>query len=388
MNEKSKLIRTQAPRSSQREHSVPLYLTSSFVFDDAEHGRAMFADEVEGNIYSRYSNPNTTEFIEKIRDFEGAEDGLAFSSGMAAVFASIAGLLRSGDHIVAFRSIFGSTHQLFTQLLPRWGITTTYVDASQPEDFEKALRPETKMVFLETPSNPGLELVDLEWLGKLKQKHNFILNVDNCFATPYLQKPIEYGADLVSHSATKYMDGQGRILGGVLVGRKDLIKELMFFIRHTGPAMSAFNAWTLSKSLETLPVRMDRHCSNALKVAEVLEKHPEVELVRYPFLPSHPQYELAKRQMKQGGGIVTFIIKGGIKRATKFMDALKMISLSSNLGDTRTIATHPASTTHSKLNDSERAQIGIYPGSIRISAGLEDIDDIVEDLTRALTNSK
>lgn len=388
MNEKSKLIRTQAPRSSQREHSVPLYLTSSFVFDDAEHGRAMFADEVEGNIYSRYSNPNTTEFIEKIRDFEGAEDGLAFSSGMAAVFASIAGLLRSGDHIVAFRSIFGSTHQLFTQLLPRWGITTTYVDASQPEDFEKALRPETKMVFLETPSNPGLELVDLEWLGKLKQKHNFILNVDNCFATPYLQKPIEYGADLVSHSATKYMDGQGRVLGGVLVGRKDLIKELMFFIRHTGPAMSPFNAWTLSKSLETLPVRMDRHCSNALKVAEALEKHDEVELVRYPFLPSHPQYELAKRQMKQGGGIVTFIIKGGIKRATKFMDALEMISLSSNLGDTRTIATHPASTTHSKLNDSERAQIGIYPGSIRISAGLEDIDDIVEDLTRALTNSK
>lgn len=388
MNEKSKLIRTQAPRSSQREHSVPLYLTSSFVFDDAEHGRAMFADEVEGNIYSRYSNPNTTEFIDKIRDFEGAEDGLAFSSGMAAVFASIAGLLRSGDHIVAFRSIFGSTHQLFTQLLPRWGITTTYVDASQPEDFEKALRLETKMVFLETPSNPGLELVDLEWLGKLKVKHNFILNVDNCFATPYLQKPIDFGADLVSHSATKYMDGQGRVLGGVLVGRKDLIKELMFFIRHTGPAMSAFNAWTFSKSLETLPVRMDRHCSNALKVAEALEQHAEVELVRYPFLPSHPQYELAKRQMKQGGGIVTFIIKGGIERAGRFMDALEMISLSSNLGDTRTIATHPASTTHSKLSDSERAQIGIYPGSIRISAGLEDIGDIIEDLTRALNNSK
>ncbi|MHB1177861.1 MAG: trans-sulfuration enzyme family protein [Daejeonella sp.] len=388
MNEKSKLIRTQTPRSSQREHSVPLYLTSSFVFDDAEHGRAMFADEVEGNIYSRYSNPNTTEFIQKIRDFEGAEDGLAFSSGMAAVFASIAGLLRSGDHIVAFRSIFGSTHQLFTQLLPRWGITTTYVDASKPEDFEKALRPETKMVFLETPSNPGLELVDLEWLGKLKLKHNFILNVDNCFATPYLQKPIEFGADLVSHSATKYMDGQGRILGGVLVGRKDLVKELMFFIRHTGPAMSAFNAWTLSKSLETLPVRMDRHCSNALKVAEILEQHQEVELVRYPFLPSHPQYELAKRQMKQGGGIVTFIVKGGIERARKFMDALEMISLSPNLGDTRTIATHPVSTTHSKLTDDERAQIGIFPGSIRISVGLEDINDIAEDLTRALNNSK
>jgi len=244
------------------------------------------------------------------------------------------------------------------------------------------------MVFLETPSNPGLELVDLEWLGKLKVKHNFILNVDNCFATPYLQKPIEFGADLVSHSATKYMDGQGRVLGGVLVGRKDLIKELMFFIRHTGPAMSAFNAWTFSKSLETLPVRMDRHCSNALTVAEVLEQHEEVELVRYPFLPSHPQFELAKRQMKQGGGIVTFIVKGGIERARRFMDALEMISLSSNLGDTRTIATHPVSTTHSKLSDDERAQIGIFPGSIRISVGLEDVNDIAEDLTRALINSK
>jgi O-succinylhomoserine sulfhydrylase len=388
MKEQSKLIRTQAARTSNKEHSVPLYLTSSFVFDNAEHGRAMFAEEVEGNIYSRYSNPNTTEFIDKVRDFEGAEAGLAFSSGMAAVFASIAGLLSSGDHIVAFRSIFGSTHQLFTQLLPRWGITTTYVDASKPEDFEPALRPETKMVFLETPSNPGLELVDLEWLGKLKQKHNFILNVDNCFATPYLQKPIQYGADLVSHSATKYMDGQGRVLGGVVVGRKDLLKELMFFIRHTGPAMSAFNAWTISKSLETLPVRMDRHCRNALKVAETLEQHPEVDLVRYPHLPSHPQYELAKRQMKQGGGIVTFIVKGGFERGKRFMDALKMILLSPNLGDTRSIATHPPSTTHSKLSDAERAKIGIFPGSIRISVGLEDIDDILEDLTQALDNSK
>ncbi|MBC7757442.1 MAG: aminotransferase class V-fold PLP-dependent enzyme [Phormidesmis sp. FL-bin-119] len=388
MKESTKLIRTQSPRTDQREHSVPLYLTSSFMFDDAEHGRALFTEEVEGNIYSRYSNPNTSEFIQKVCDAEGAEAGLAFSSGMAAVFASFAGLLKSGDHIVAFRSLFGSTHQLFTQLLPRWGITTTYVDASKPEDFEKALRPETKMVFLETPSNPGLELVDLEWLGALRKKHNFILNVDNCFATPYLQKPIQYGADLVSHSSTKYMDGQGRVLGGVVVGRKDLIKEMLFFIRHTGPAMSAFNAWVFSKSLETLPVRMDRHCSNALKVAEALEKHAEVEMVRYPFLPSHPQYDLAKRQMKQGGGVVTFIIKGGIERAMRFLDALEMISLSSNLGDTRSIATHPVSTTHSKLTDEERAQIGIFPGSIRISVGLEDSDDIIEDLSRALDHSK
>jgi O-succinylhomoserine sulfhydrylase len=388
MKEQSKLIRSQTSRSSNREHSVPLYLTSSFVFDDAEHGRAMFAEEVEGNVYSRYSNPNTAELITKIVEMEGAEAGLAFSSGMAAVFASIAGLLRSGDHIVAFRSVFGSTHQLFTQLLPRWGITTTYVDVAKPEDFEKALRPETKMVFLETPSNPGLELVDLEWIGELKKKHNFILNVDNCFATPYLQKPIPYGADLVSHSATKYMDGQGRVLGGLVVGRADLIKEMMFFIRHTGPAMSAFNAWTISKSLETLTLRMDRHCSSALKVAETLEQHSEVEEVRYPFLPSHPQYELAKRQMKQGGGVVTFTVKGGFERAKRFMDALDMILLTSNLGDSRSIATHPASTTHSKLNDEERAQIGIFPGSIRISVGLEDLDDILDDLTGALENSK
>ena len=388
MKEQSKLIRNQAIRSSNLEHSVPLYLTSSFVFDDAEHGRALFAEEVEGNVYSRYSNPNTAEFISKIVEMEGAEDGLAFSSGMAAVFASIAGLLQSGDHIVAFRSVFGSTHQLFTKLLPRWGITTTYVDVSNPEDFEKALRPETKMVFLETPSNPGLELVDLEWIGEMKQKHNFILNVDNCFATPYLQKPIPYGADLVSHSATKYFDGQGRVLGGIVVGRADLIKEMMFFIRHTGPALSAFNAWTISKSLETLTLRMDRHCSSALKVAEILEEHPEVEEVRYPFLPSHPQFELAKRQMKQGGGVVTFTVKGGFERAKLFMDALNMISLTSNLGDSRSIATHPASTTHSKLSDEERAQIGIYPGSIRISVGLEDIDDITEDLTTALESSK
>ena len=388
MKEQSKLIRKQAARSQNREHSVPLYLTSSFIFDDAEQGRAVFADEVKGNIYSRYSNPNTSEFIEKVCEMEGAEAGLAFSSGMAAVFASLAGLLRSGDHVLACRSIFGSTHQLLNQLFPRWGITYTYVDASKPEEWEAAIKPETRMIFLETPSNPGLELVDLEWLCGLKKKHpNIIINVDNCFATPYLQKPIEYGADLVSHSATKYFDGQGRVLGGVVVGRADLMKELMFFIRHTGPAMSAFNAWIFSKSLETLTIRMDRHCSSALKLAEMLEAHPEVESVRYPHLPSHPQYELAKRQMKQGGGIVTFNIKGGFERAKSFLDALEMILISSNLGDSRTIATHPASTTHSKLTEEERLAIGIQPGSIRISVGLEDSEDILNDIKQALDNS-
>jgi O-succinylhomoserine sulfhydrylase len=389
MKEQSKLVRSQTQRSQNREHSVPLYLTSSFIFDDAEQGRAIFAGEEDGNVYSRYSNPNTNEFIQKVCALEGAEAGLAFSSGMAAVFASFAAILKAGDHIVACRSIFGSTHQLFTQLFPRWGITTSYVEASAPETWEQAIQANTKMIFLETPSNPGLELIDLEWLGGFKKKYpHIILNVDNCFATPYLQKPINYGFDLVSHSATKYMDGQGRVLGGIVVGKQELIDEIMFFIRHTGPAMSPFNAWVISKSLETLGLRMDRHCSNALAVAQKLEASGEVETVRYPFLPSHPQYELAKRQMKAGGGIVTFIIKGGFDRAKRFLDSLNMILITSNLGDSRSIATHPASTTHSKLTDEERKMIGIYPGSIRISVGLEDIEDILEDLEQALEASK
>lgn len=389
MKEESKLIRTQTSRSYNREHSTPMYLTSSFIFEDAEQGRAIFADEIKGNIYSRYSNPNTTEFIDKVCMMEGAEAGLAFSSGMAAVFASFAGLLKAGDHIVSFRSIFGSTHQLLTTLFPRWGITSTYVDAATPEKLEEAILPNTKMIFLETPSNPGLELVDLEWLCKIKEKYpHIIINVDNCFATPYLQKPLQYGVDIVSHSATKYMDGQGRVLGGVVCGRADLIKEMMFFIRHTGPAMSAFNAWLLSKSLETMPLRMDKHCSNALAVAQALEKSEEVEVVRYPHLPSHPQYELAKKQMKQGGGIVTFILKGGFERAKRFLDALEMFLITSNLGDSRSIATHPASTTHSKLKEEERNQIGIFPGSIRLSVGLENTEDIIADVLNALEKSK
>lgn len=388
MKEQTKLIRTQAVRSANREHSVPLYLTSSFIFDDAEQGRAVFAGEQDANIYSRYSNPNTTEFITKVCEMEGAEDGLAFASGMAAVFASLAGFLKNGDHVIACRSVFGSTSQLLNQLLPRWGITHTYVDALKPEEWEAAIRPETKMIFLETPSNPGLELVDLEWLGSLKSKYpGVILNVDNCFATPYLQKPILYGIDIVCHSATKYMDGQGRVLGGVVVGRKDLIAELMFFIRHTGPAMSPFNAWLLSRSLETLPLRMDRHCQNALTVAELLEKHQAVKTVTYPFLPSHPQYALAKKQMKAGGGVVTFELKDGFDAAKNFLDALQMILITSNLGDSRSIATHPSSTTHSKLTEEDRNLIGIFPGTIRISVGLEDISDILEDISDALTAS-
>lgn len=389
MKEQTRLIRQQSERSQFREHATPLYLTSSFIFDSAEQGRAIFAEEETGNVYSRYSNPNVTEFIDKVCVLEGAEAGLAFASGMAAVFASFAALLKSGDHIVSCRSLFGSTHQILTKILPKWGISNTYVDASRPDDWEKAIQPNTRMIFLETPSNPGLELIDLEWVGSFKEKYpDIILNVDNCFATPYLQKPIQYGFDIVSHSATKYMDGQGRVLGGVVVGRKNLLQEMMFFIRQTGPSMSPFNAWILSKSLETLGLRMDRHCSNAFTIAQVLDSHEEVEVVRYPFLPSHPQYELAKRQMKAGGGVVTFVIKGGFDRAKRFLDALNMILITSNLGDSRSIATHPASTTHSKLSDAEREQIGIHPGSIRISVGLEDIEDITEDIIQALSRSR
>lgn len=380
-------IRTQSKRTDNREHSVPLYLTSSFVFDSAEQGRALFADEMEGNIYSRFSNPNTSEFIEKMAALEHAEDGFAFATGMAAVFVGFGALLQSGDHILASRSLFGSSHQLLTKVLPKWGITHTYVNASAPEHWENAIQKNTRMIFVETPSNPGLELIDLERLGTLKQKHHLLLSVDNCFATPYLQTPIDFGADLVIHSATKFIDGQGRVLGGVIVGAKELIKEIRFFSRHTGPAMSPFNAWILSKSLETLAVRMDRHCANAMAVARAAEKHTEIESVQYPFLSSHPQHALAKKQMTQGGGVVTFVVRGGYDRAKRFIDAIRMASSTANLGDARTTVTHPASTTHSKLTDEERKRVGIVPGLIRISAGLEHSDDIVADIEQALERS-
>ena len=387
--DQSRIIREQATRSATREHSVPLYLTSSFIFESAEQGRAIFAEEEEGMVYSRYANPNTTEFIKRVSTLEGAETGLAFASGMAAVFASFAAFIESGDHIVSSRAIFGSTHQLLTQVFPKWGVTHTYVNTADIDAWENAIQANTKILFLESPSNPGLELYDLEKLGELKKKNpHIIFAIDNCFATPYLQKPLKYGFDLSIHSATKYMDGQGRVLGGVIVGNQEHINKLMFFIRHTGPAMSPFNAWILSKSLETLGLRMDRHCSNALALAQALEAHAEIENVIYPFLPSHPQYELAKKQMKAGGGIVTFEVKGGKDRAFRFIDELEMIRYTSNLGDSRSIATHPATTTHAKLMENERESLGIKPGTIRLSVGLEDQEDIVEDILQALESTK
>ena len=388
MNEKLETlaIRTQTERSQFDEHSTPLYLTSSFVFEDAEDMRASFAEEKEKNLYSRFSNPNVTEFIDKIVKMEGAESGYAFATGMAAIYSTFAALLNSGDHIVSCQSVFGSTHTLFTKYFPKWNIETTYFKAEDAENVEKYIQPNTKILYLETPTNPAIEVLDLEFFGKIAEKHNLIFIVDNCFATPYLQQPIKYGADIVVHSATKLIDGQGRVLGGVAVGKADLIKEIYLFARNTGPAMSPFNAWILSKSLETLTIRVEKHCENALKVAEFLENHPNVELVKYPFLKSHPSYEIAKKQMKLGGNIVAFEVKGGIAGGRNFLNKIKMCSLSANLGDTRTIVTHPASTTHSKLSDEERNEVGITAGLVRCSVGLENVEDIIADLKQALDN--
>lgn len=380
-------IRTQIERTQYQEHSAPLYLTSSFIFDDAEDMRASFSEEKKRNIYSRFTNPNTSEFVEKIAKMEGAETGYAFATGMSAVFSTLAALLNSGDHIISARSIFGSTHGLFTKFFPKWNISHSYFNVTEVDKIESLIKPETKLIFAETPTNPGVDILDLEKLGRIAKKHNLLLIIDNCFATPYLQNPIKFGADLVIHSATKLIDGQGRVLGGVTVGNEELIREIYLFSRNTGPALSPFNAWVLSKSLETLHVRLDRHCENALKVAEFLEAHPNAENVKYPFLRSHPQYEIAKKQMKLGGNVVSFEIKGGIDAGRKFIDAIKLCSRSANLGDTRSIVTHPASTTHGKLSEEERLEAGIAPGLVRVSVGLEHIDDIVQDINQALAVS-
>lgn len=381
-------VRTRVKQTQEKENSSPLFLTSSFTFDSAEHMRGAFTEEIPSNIYSRFSNPSVKEFEDKMALLEGTEAAYATATGMAAVFASFMSFLKTGDHVVSARAIFGSTHTMLVKYLPKWGIEHSYFDGDDPKEIEKLIKKNTKMLFVETPSNPGLEIFDLEVLGKIAKKHKLLFHVDNCFATPYLQQPVKYGADLITHSATKFIDGQGRVLGGAVCGKKDLIKEIYLFCRNTGPALSPFNAWVLSKSLETLAVRMDRHCENALKLAEHLSKHKEIENVNYPFLASHPQFKIAKKQMKAGGGVVAYAVKGGYERAKKFMDALEMITLSANLGDARTIATHPASSTHQKLSEDERKAAGITPGLIRTSVGLEHIGDIISDIENALKKSK
>ncbi len=384
LNPITEAIRIQIPRTNEQEHSTPLYLTSSFRFDEAETMRAAFADENDENIYSRFSNPNVDEFIKKMCVLEGVEAGFATATGMAAVFASMFALLKQGDHLICCSSVFGSTHTMVTKFLPRYGIETTFVAANNKNEWEQAVRLNSKMVYIETPTNPQLEIIDLEWAGNFCKQHNLIFNVDNCFATPLLQKPVEYGADLIVHSATKWIDGQGRVLGGIVVGKADLIKEIFMFSRNTGPSLSPFNAWILSKSLETLDVRLQRHCENAMKVALALKQHKNVSWVKYPFLEDHPQYDIAKKQMKAGGGIVCFEVKGGVEKGRQFLNNLEMLSMTANLGDTRSIASHPASTTHSKLSEEERLSVGITPGLIRISVGLEYADDIINDLMQAL----
>jgi O-succinylhomoserine sulfhydrylase len=377
-------IRIRAKQTPDKEHSSPLFLTSSFCYDDAEDMRAVFADEKEAYMYSRFSNPTVQEFTDRLAALEGAEDGFATASGMSAVVATFLTFLKKGDHLLACNAIFGSTHTIITKYLPKYGIDYTYVNADDPQSWEAAIRPNTKMLYLETPTNPALDIIDLAAAGELCRKHKIIFNVDNCFATPIGQTPIQYGADLVVHSATKWIDGQGRVLGGAILGKKDLIHEIYLFCRSTGPSLSPFNAWVLSRSLETLDVRMERHSSNALYIAQQLEGHPAIASLRYPFLPSHPQFAIAKKQMHNGGGIVCFELKGGLEAGRKFLDSLKMLSLTANLGDTRSIASHPASTTHAKLTPEERAAVGIGPGLIRISVGLEHRDDILADIKNGL----
>jgi O-succinylhomoserine sulfhydrylase len=303
---------------------------------------------------------------------------------MSAVFGSFMALLSAGDHLLCSKAIFGSTHTVITKYLPKFGIEYSYVDGNDLQQWECAVRPNTKMIFLETPTNPGLEVIDIAAVAGIAKAHNVILNVDNCFATPYGQQPIRLGADLVVHSGTKWLDGQGRVLGGVVVGKKELIHQIYLFSRSTGPALSPFNAWVLSKSLETLDVRMERHVKNAMSIAAQLEGHKEIAMVKYPFLPSHPQYEIAKKQMYNGGGLFCFELKGGLESGRKFLDHLQMLSLTANLGDTRSIASHPASTTHAKLTEAERLAVNITPGLIRISVGLEHEEDILNDILQAL----
>ena len=381
-------IRNQLSRSQKKEHSVPIFATSSFVFDSAEEARAVFAEEVDGYFYSRIANPNSDEFATKLAEMEGCEDGIATSTGMSSIFIALVAHLRSGDHIVSSRSLFGSSHQIITQILPKWGITHTFVDYTNPEGWEAAITPNTRVFFAETPSNPGLDLIDLEQVGKLAKDNNCLFIVDNCFATPYIQNPAEYGCDLVCHSATKFIDGQGRTLGGAVVGNKEAMEQVHFFARQTGPSLSPFNAWILSKSLETLAVRMEKHCSNALALAEHLENVDGIKTVKYPHLPSHPQYKLAKKQMRLGGGLISFELEGGYERCIRFIDAIEMFSVTPNLGDTRTAITHPASTTHSKLSEEEQNAVGITKALVRMSVGLEHIEDMIDDIEQALKKSE
>ncbi len=379
-------IHTGIHRSQFNEHSEALYLTSSFVFDNAAQAAARFSGEEPGNIYSRFTNPTVTALEERLAALEEAETCIATSTGMSAILASVMGLLSAGDHIVASRSLFGATVNLFNNILKRFNIDTTFVSATDVSAWEAAVRPNTKLFFLETPSNPLTEISDITALSKVAKKAGAWLAVDNCFCTPILQKPLKLGADLVIHSATKYLDGQGRVLGGAVLGSRELLMDggIFAFLRTAGPTLSAFNAWVVLKGLETLKIRLDAHSANALQIARWLEVQPNIERVYYPGLPSHPQYDLAASQQKNGGGIVSFEVKGGKQAAWRVIDATRLLSITANLGDTKSTLTHPASTTHGRISQEARDDAGITDGLLRIAVGLEAVKDIQTDLIRGL----
>ena len=378
-------VRAGIHRSQFNEHAEALYLTSSFVFDNAAQAAARFSGSEAGMVYSRYTNPTVQTLQERLAALEDAQCCVATASGMSAILASVLGLLRAGDHIVAANSLFGATVQLFNNWLPRLGIETSFVAGTQPSAWAQALRPNTRMLFLETPSNPLTEIYDIAALAQLAHEHGALLAVDNCFCTPALQRPLALGADLVIHSATKYLDGQGRVLGGAVLGARALIEEpLVTFLRNAGPTLSPFNAWVILKGLETLKLRMDAHCAGALALAHWLEAHPHVVRVNYPGLESHPQYALAARQQRSGGGIVSFVVKGGREAAWRVIDSTRLISITANLGDTKSTITHPASTTHGRLSPQAREAAGLEEGLLRVAVGLESVRDLQADLARGL----
>jgi len=380
-------LHTGIHRSQFNEHSEAMYLTSSFVFDSAAQAAARFSGNEPGNIYSRFTNPTVTALEERLAVLEGAEACIATSSGMSAILTCVMGLLSAGDHIVASRSLFGATVNLFNNILKRFNIDTTFVSATDVTSWETAIKPNTKLLFLETPSNPLTEISDITELSKIAKKAGIWLVVDNCFCTPILQKPLELGADIVIHSATKYLDGQGRVLGGAVLGNRDLLMDggIYGFLRTAGPTLSAFNAWVILKGLETLKIRMEAHSAHALQMAQWLESQPNVTRIFYPGLISHPQHELAKRQQKSGGGIVTFEVKGGKEAAWRVIDSTRLISITANLGDTKSTLTHPATTTHARISQEARDAAGISDGLLRIAVGLEAVQDLQADLARGLS---
>jgi O-succinylhomoserine sulfhydrylase len=377
-------VRAGTQRSAFQEHSEAMFLTSSFVFGSAAEAAARFSGAEAGNIYARFTNPSVTMFEERLAALEGAERCVAFASGMAAILATVMGLMKAGEHVVASRSIFGSTVQLFNNILGRFGISTTFVSPTDPEEWRHAARPETRLFFLESPSNPLTEVSDIAAIAAIAKEKGAWLAVDNCFCSPILQRPLDFGADIVIHSATKYLDGQGRVLGGAVLGRKELMDGVFAFLRTAGPTLSAFNAWVLLKGMETLPIRMQAHSANALELARWLEAQPGVARVLYPGLPSHPQHELAMRQQRSGGGIVAFELAGGKEAAWTLIDHTHLMSITANLGDTRTTITHPATTTHSRMTPEQRADAGIGDGLVRIAVGLESVADLKADLARGL----